>query len=214
MRILIAVSEVIFIDKLNESKISILAAPKILQNPSDLKILNGDSAYFSCRVEGDPLPEITWMLNTNEINQNDPRIFVQNDGTLQIRKTISSDEGQYMCIAKNEIGTIKSKPAQMSLKNVPTKLKEEVKDDDEDNDDAEPATQSIYLHCNTSAKAKPNWYFNMELITAKNDIFKMFENGTLMIREPNDDREGSYKCESLDELGMKLTVAEYDLKGK
>lgn len=53
------------------------------------------------------------MLNSNEIHIDYSRINILPDGSLRIDKTTDSDVGQYECMAKNDMGMVKSKPAKM-----------------------------------------------------------------------------------------------------
>jgi len=36
-------------------------APVITNEPTDVDITNGNTAYFRCRAEGNPTPEIYWV---------------------------------------------------------------------------------------------------------------------------------------------------------
>lgn len=67
--------------------------PAILQDPNDLEVVFGSSAVFKCMAEGDPTPEIKWMLNANEIDSADSRVHVRDDGTLQIDRIDVRDQG-------------------------------------------------------------------------------------------------------------------------
>lgn len=55
----------------------------------------GSNAIFKCRAEGDPIPEIKWMLNSHEIISpaNDARIRISPDGTLEIDRIDERDQG-------------------------------------------------------------------------------------------------------------------------
>lgn len=71
--------------------------PEILQDPNDVEVVFGSNAVFRCSADGDPIPDIKWMLNSNEINsENDTRIRISPDGTLQIDKIDERDQGVLM----------------------------------------------------------------------------------------------------------------------
>jgi Immunoglobulin I-set domain len=70
--------------------------PAILQDPNDVEVLFGSNAVFKCTAEGDPTPEIKWMLNSNEINLDDTRFHMLTDGTLEIDGIQERDQG--VCI--------------------------------------------------------------------------------------------------------------------
>lgn len=69
-----------------------------MQDPKDVEVIFGSMAAFKCMVEGDPMPEIKWMLNSNEINsENDTRIRITPDGTtLEIDRIDERDQGVLM----------------------------------------------------------------------------------------------------------------------
>jgi peroxidase len=64
-----------------------------LQDPNDLEVVTGATAMFKCAAQGDPEPEIKWMINSNEIDSNDSRFNVLPDGTLKIDKTDMNHQG-------------------------------------------------------------------------------------------------------------------------
>lgn len=73
--------------------------PSIVESPHDLAIDSGKVAVLKCRVDGSPKPNVKWMLNSNEIDANiDTRIRVEADGTLQIDRTETKDQGK-SCVA-------------------------------------------------------------------------------------------------------------------
>lgn len=37
--------------------------PELTVRPRDVEVSFGNTAYFSCRAEGDPQPEIVWFRN-------------------------------------------------------------------------------------------------------------------------------------------------------
>jgi hypothetical protein len=72
--------------------------PEILQDPSDVEVVFGANAVFKCAVEGDPIPEIKWMLNSNEIHSDSSeRIHISSNGeTLAIDRIDARDQGVLM----------------------------------------------------------------------------------------------------------------------
>lgn len=67
--------------------------PEILQNPNNLNVVFGETAVFKCKADGDPMPEIKWMLNSKELDAKDSRVRVTLDGTLEIDRTDARDQG-------------------------------------------------------------------------------------------------------------------------
>lgn len=85
--------------------------PRILEGPHDVEVSFGGSAVFTCRVDGDPQPEVTWMLNSNEIDTSNPKYSIKEDGTLIVSSMTDSDMGVYECMVKSPNGVTKSQAA-------------------------------------------------------------------------------------------------------
>ncbi|XP_050402134.1 peroxidasin [Patella vulgata] len=83
--------------------------PQFVMEPRDVDVTFGNTAYFTCRAEGSPDPEIVWLHNQNEIDvERNDRYSMLQDGTLMIQDTQGSDQGVYECIARNIAGEIKT----------------------------------------------------------------------------------------------------------
>ena len=63
-------------------------------------------ASFSCRVIGEPTPELTWQLNGQPLTIEGRYTVVERDGLqlLQVHDVVASDTGEYMAIATNILG--------------------------------------------------------------------------------------------------------------
>lgn len=75
--------------------------------PGQLKVLLGQSASLSCSFKGKPIPEIVWMKNGHEIEDNDDRIKTLLSGfdcCLTINNVQIEDEARYSCEASNVHG--------------------------------------------------------------------------------------------------------------
>lgn len=84
-----------------------------MEQPLDLEIARGETAVFKCNVNGDPIPSITWMHNNVEVEVDDERMAVMDDGSLIIKNSKETDDGDYICVAKNPEGLVKSRSARM-----------------------------------------------------------------------------------------------------
>ncbi|XP_075991256.1 uncharacterized protein LOC142986608 isoform X6 [Anticarsia gemmatalis] len=74
--------------------------------PGQLKVLAGETANLSCNVKGKPLPEVVWMKNGHEI-EDEGRITTQFNGhncSLTIKDINIEDEARYSCEASNVHG--------------------------------------------------------------------------------------------------------------
>ncbi|XP_060651867.1 LOW QUALITY PROTEIN: peroxidasin [Drosophila nasuta] len=90
--------------------------PELLAGPHDMHVNSGETVSMLCEVEGQPKPELIWMQNTNEIGvEQAPRMQVLPSGALLINGVESNDIGIYECIARNEMGEIKSQPVRIMV---------------------------------------------------------------------------------------------------
>ncbi|CAG9558595.1 unnamed protein product [Danaus chrysippus] len=72
--------------------------------PGQSKVLVGETATLCCSFKGKPTPEIVWMKNGHEIEENTKRIKItQNNlkACLTIENVNIEDEGRYSCEATN-----------------------------------------------------------------------------------------------------------------
>ncbi|TRY90337.1 hypothetical protein DNTS_015230 [Danionella cerebrum] len=84
--------------------------PHFLIKPLSLRVDRGEDAAFSCKLSGDPLPQVVWDKDGKQLNE----IFEsahyhvgQQDGgwfQLKIFRTRAPDGGVYMCRAVNKYG--------------------------------------------------------------------------------------------------------------
>ncbi|CAH0703182.1 unnamed protein product [Spodoptera exigua] len=74
--------------------------------PGQLKVLAGETANLSCSVKGKPLPEIVWMKNGHEIEEESRVTTLYNgqDCSLTIKDICIEDEARYSCEASNVHG--------------------------------------------------------------------------------------------------------------
>nr|XP_034839612.1 uncharacterized protein LOC117995729 [Maniola hyperantus] len=75
--------------------------------PGQLKVLVGETATLCCSFKGNPMPEIVWMKNGHEVEEESERVVVQlngNNTSLQINDIKIEDEGRYSCEATNVHG--------------------------------------------------------------------------------------------------------------
>lgn len=75
--------------------------------PGQLKVLAGESAVLSCSFNGKPTPEIVWMKNGHEIEEEPGKIKINIENlntTFHINEVKIEDEGRYSCEATNVLG--------------------------------------------------------------------------------------------------------------
>uniref|UniRef100_A0A673NH64 Ig-like domain-containing protein n=1 Tax=Sinocyclocheilus rhinocerous TaxID=307959 RepID=A0A673NH64_9TELE len=155
---------------------------------------------LDCKAEGKPEPQITWTtpygvsLPTPYLGG---RFQVHRNGTLELRGIRKTDEGQFLCIAKNylgeaslavdlEVASLAEKPSfpVPNIEVLPLKA---------DGDD-------ICLECRATGKPKPEFLWILPNGTALNPGMKLrrfihyLGNGTLHITQPGVIDKGVYRC--------------------
>ncbi|KAI2663414.1 Obscurin-like protein 1 [Labeo rohita] len=86
--------------------------PRFLIKPLSLRVDRGEDAAFSCKLSGDPLPQVVWEKDgkqLNEIYESSHYHVGQQDGgwfQLKVFRTRAPDGGVYMCKAVNKYGEV------------------------------------------------------------------------------------------------------------
>ena len=98
---------------------SFSVAPEISETPEDLTTVEGRDVVFSCVVEGNPSPSVTWTKNEQRLNFTaNSRLnasSTNNNHTLTITDVHRSDAGQYRCVANNSVNTSTSSAAKLEV---------------------------------------------------------------------------------------------------
>ncbi|EDO35240.1 predicted protein, partial [Nematostella vectensis] len=88
--------------------VTIKAKPEIIQRPKDVVIVEGNTALFTCKATGSPLPTVFWEKKSKGQPmfpmQDYGRFFVSSNGELRISSVKKEDEGEYVCSALSPAG--------------------------------------------------------------------------------------------------------------
>ncbi|KAM4619310.1 contactin-1a-like isoform 1-T2 [Polymixia lowei] len=86
----------------------IACAPTFEHNPVK-RILGAKNGHvvIECRPKAAPKPIISWSKET-ELLSNSTRVFIWEDGSLEILNVTRADEGRYTCFAENDLGKANS----------------------------------------------------------------------------------------------------------
>uniref|UniRef100_W5UJ45 Contactin-1a n=1 Tax=Ictalurus punctatus TaxID=7998 RepID=W5UJ45_ICTPU len=84
-------------------------APSFEFNPVKQRLLAAKNGriVIECKPKAAPRPTFSWSKGT-ELLSNSSRIFIWEDGSLEIRNVTKSDEGKYTCFAENDRGKANS----------------------------------------------------------------------------------------------------------
>ena len=74
--------------------------------PNSQLLPPGQLAQFVCLVDGSPPPEVTWLMNGEEVDtmENDSRVEVIQSRVLVVSNVTANDSGVYTCHASNSEG--------------------------------------------------------------------------------------------------------------
>uniref|UniRef100_A0A665W435 Roundabout, axon guidance receptor, homolog 2 (Drosophila) n=1 Tax=Echeneis naucrates TaxID=173247 RepID=A0A665W435_ECHNA len=78
--------------------------PIIRQGPSNQTLGVDSVALLKCQASGEPIPSISWLKDGISLLVKDPRMSLQELGSLQIKNIKLSDSGIYTCVATSSSG--------------------------------------------------------------------------------------------------------------
>lgn len=176
-------------------------------NPFNEKVVVqlGKSTALNCSVDGNPPPEIIWILPNGTRFPNGPQnsqyLIASNDSFI-IYKTTRDDAGKYRCGARNKVGYIE-KLIVLEIGQKPVILTYAL------------GTvycisgESLSLHCVSNGSPKPNikWTMPSGFIVDRPQIsgkYILYENGTLVIKEATAYDRGNYICKAQNSIGHAL----------
>ncbi|XP_071035293.1 cell adhesion molecule Dscam1-like [Parasteatoda tepidariorum] len=171
--------------------------PTLLESFNDQTLEPGPSVTLKCVAQGNPLPQITWTLDSNIIPEN-PRFrlgdYVRTGGGstevvsyVNITSVRPEDGGLYKCVATNDVGeashsdrlNVFGPPFVRTMANMSV-----------------VAGETLRLQCPVGGHPIENIKWEKDGVRLPNNHRqKIFPNGTLIVRnlERNSD-SGSYKC--------------------
>ena len=87
-----------------------LHAPEFIVGIADITVKEGEGATFTCKVKGQPAPEIKWYYADKPIQSDEVYNVTPGDtkgeSTLEIPEAFPEDQGVYTVRASNEAGTV------------------------------------------------------------------------------------------------------------
>ncbi|XP_051933639.1 roundabout homolog 2 isoform X2 [Hippocampus zosterae] len=78
--------------------------PIIRQGPSNQTLGVDGVALLKCQASGEPIPSVSWLKDGVSLLGKDPRMSLQELGSLQITNVKLSDSGIYTCVATSSSG--------------------------------------------------------------------------------------------------------------
>lgn len=126
----------------------------------------GSDVLIECQASGDPHPDIVWSRKEGDINIAKTKV-IHGKG-LRIENVHPSDEGTYVCSAKNLVGSVTSE-AWLEILEVP-----EITAQPPNSLQVKKGTERVRLDCLVAGDPKPLVFWTKEDTAASNGHF---ENG-------------------------------------
>lgn len=177
--------------------------PHITDQPTDVEIRFGNTAYFRCKAEGSPDPEILWMHNNEFVDPTPGHYTILEDGTLMIENAQDDDVGSYECIARNAAGEVKTNTVELRMQhsyNEPPRFLVQP------SDIQVALGDTIDLPCAVEGRPQPvvTWTFNGANVRLNSRV--SIVGGGLHIISVREDDRGEYRCRAENSEGV-ITAA-------
>ncbi|CAB4068857.1 ROBO2 [Lepeophtheirus salmonis] len=185
----------------NHSGYSILR-DKFRGEPVDSDVILGQTAELICiPPKGNPSPTVFWKKNGQilDLETEEERLYIKDEGTLVIPDSIPGDEGSYQCIAKNIAGTKATQRIHLEVGIVPSITKAP--------ENASIASgKEIRLVCVAEGKPKPmiSWSKSAGSLPLSRS---RIEGGLLIIKNAITTDEDVYRCMAENSAGMDTATA-------
>jgi len=168
--------------------------PRFFKSLNDVRAVEGETLKLEAGVEANPVPEIFWSLDGQEI-QDAECSFTNNIARLVIKNVTMASSGQYMCNAINTSGE-DSVACRVRIKERKLNIRPEFTAPLSDVTLKKDAT--LCLRCMVTGIPEPtvNWRCNDEIIDDYEGVEVTFQDGVaaLKLDKAQTDDSGVYSC--------------------
>nr|XP_015813184.1 neuronal cell adhesion molecule a isoform X4 [Nothobranchius furzeri] len=190
-------------------KVTVKAAPFWVSAPRNLILAPNETDSLTCRVDGDPKPNISWFVNGIPI-ENDPKDHSRKveDDTVILSNVQTGTSAVYQCNASNEYGYLLANAFVSVLAQRPRVLT--------------PPNQ-VYrvitnnpalLDCSSFGSPIPTitWFKDFQVSVRNADPYVIHENGSLEINMAQPLHSGNYTCIATNNLGREENHVSLEVK--
>uniref|UniRef100_A0A3P8XFB3 Neural cell adhesion molecule L1 n=1 Tax=Esox lucius TaxID=8010 RepID=A0A3P8XFB3_ESOLU len=169
---------------------------------SSMMVLRGEKLQLECIASGVPTPSIKWFKKGGDLNQ---KVKLENyNKTLQIDSVSEEDAGEYMCMANNQIGSIRHS-IYVQVKAAPYWL-------DKPSNLVLAPNENGRLVCRTNGNPKPDiqWLVNGEPIGSDSSLpnpSREVVGDTIIFRSVQTGSSAVYQCNASNQHGYLLANA-------
>ncbi|XP_038613568.1 hemicentin-1 [Tachyglossus aculeatus] len=191
--------------------LSVLVPPSIIGENSleDVKVKEKHNVTLTCEAKGNPLPEITWLKDGQQLTKDGNHQIMSNGRFLQITNAQVSDTGRYTCVASNPAGD-KSRSFSLNVFVSPTIAGVDSNGSPEDVTVILNSPTSLVCEAYSYPPATITWFKNGVPIESNRNIRILPGGRTLQILNAQEDNAGRYSCIATNEAGE--TVKHYEVK--
>ncbi|XP_041833048.1 neuronal cell adhesion molecule a isoform X2 [Melanotaenia boesemani] len=181
-------------------KVVVKAAPFWVSAPRNLILAPNETGILTCRVNGEPKPNIHWFVNGVPI-ENAPEDYSRKveDDTVILSSVPSGSSAVYQCNASNEFGYLMANAFVSVLAEPPRVLTPP-------NQVYQVITNNhALLHCASFGSPIPTitWFKDRQISIRSGDPYVIHENGSLEINVAQPVNSGMYTCIATNNLGIK-----------
>ena len=178
--------------------------------------MEGNAAKFKCRATGEPDPTIEWFKDDEpvETSKTLKASVIGDMYTLAISETTLEDEGEYKCVARNDVGSA-STTAELLVNEEPARpeFKEKMK-----NIEVTAGEKARFeVQVTGYPEPKVEWFKGSDklenqerFVTGKDEDYSFF----LAVEDTMKEDNGSYKCVASNENGRATCRAELEVKDR
>jgi len=201
-------------------------APKITARLTDVRVTEGQPLKLYCKIEGDPLPEITWFKDGEKVVPSD-RVKLEQDPDGSARLIIPActldDDGVYRIIATNPHGSANDK-CTATVKKAPAAGGDGKPDAGFDSSKAPrvmiplenvrvPEKEPFKLSCKFAgeSKLKITWFKDGDKVYPYENLkLEEYPDGTCELTVPSAKKSdgGVYRCLAENQYGQERTSCE------
>lgn len=192
--------------------LNVFEKPSFVLQPDNSKYQLGSKVELKCQASGFPKPQIEWKKDSSF--ENLPLKAQIRDSSLIIPDVQVDDEGEYTCVATNQLASVESK-SYLIVYEKPVFVKSM------SNFTIGIETKSLTIECNARGRPQPIIYWAKSASQSSNDQsasaslsssssssssitqddFIILENGNLFIERLSKKYEGTYLCQASNEYG-------------
>ncbi|XP_030276505.1 neurofascin homolog (chicken) a isoform X18 [Sparus aurata] len=189
--------------------VQVKAAPYWLDKPTNLVLAPDENGRLVCRANGNPKPNIQWLINGQPVDSSPPNLSRQVLGdTIIFRSVQMGSSAVYQCNASNQHGYLLAN-AFVSVLDMPPRM-------------LGPKNQLIkviennrtFLDCPFFGSPLPElrWFKNGQGSGLDGGQYRAYINGTLEIKRARAEDEGTYTCVANSILGTAENQVRLEVK--